>query len=387
MSNPHELVRKMDRPSKVCVVSEAEEGSSSLGCGRNETCMEGQPIANSPHAARRFRMTEYIGIDVSKQTLAVWDGTHEDEVPNEKGLKTLKKLLKKKYGGEWDQQVRFIYEPTGPYSNYLRAFAAEHEVRVYEVNPKKSANFAKVLGNRSKTDVIDAKMLTTFHALLTEEDFGVPEVDEMAEQLGAELGSYEMIQKTRTMLSNHVQSLEYKSGVTRKLKDSLERELKHLSAMEEQLEKEMEAVAEDHEATREDLHNLLSMNGIGVISAINLLYLFRKYPGANRNEITACAGLDPVRRQSGSSLNGGRKISRAGDPMLRKVLYLACMNSIQHNECIRTFYKHLVSDNHKKPKVALVACMRKLLLIAHHLYVTKSTYRTIEHDANPCLSS
>jgi transposase len=332
-------------------------------------------------------MTEYIGIDVSKQTLAVWDGTHEEEVPNEKGLKTLKKLLKKKYGGEWDQQVRFIYEPTGPYSNYLRAFAAEHEVRVYEVNPKKSANFAKVLGNRSKTDVVDAKMLSTFHALLTEEDFGVPEVDEMAEQLGAELGSYEMIQKTRTMLANHVQSLEYKSGVTRKLKDSLERELKHLSAMEEQLEKEMEAYAEDHEATREDFHNLLSMKGIGVISAINLLYLFRKYPGANRNEITACAGLDPVRRESGSSLNGGRKISRAGDPMLRKVLYLACMNSIQHNERIQAFYKHLVSDNHKKPKVALVACMRKLLLIAHHLYVTKSQYRTLEHDANPCLTS
>jgi hypothetical protein len=46
-----------------------------------------------------------------------------------------------------------------------------------------------------------------------------------------------------------------------------------------------------------------------------------------------------------------------------------------------------VSDNHKKPKVALVAWMRKLLLIAHHLYATKSTYRPLEHDANPCLSS
>jgi transposase len=332
-------------------------------------------------------MTEYIGIDVSKQSLELWDGTQEDEVPNEKGLKTLKKLLKKKYGGEWNETVRFIYEPTGPYSNYLRAFAAEHEVKVYEVNPKKSANFAKVVGNRSKTDTIDAKMLSAFHALLTEEDFGVPEVDERAEQLGAELGSYEMIQKTRTMLSNHLQSLEEKSGVTRKLKDSLERELKHLSAMEEQLEKEMEAVAEDHEETREALHNLLSMNGVGVISAINLLYLFLKYPDANRNEITALAGLDPGGRQSGSSLNGGRKISRAGDPMLRKVLYLACMNCIQHNDSMKTFYKHLVSDHHKKPNVALVACMRKLLLIAHHLYVTESKYRTLEHDATLCLTS
>lgn len=249
MRGPHELVPEMDRPSKVCGGSEAEEGSSSLGCGRNETLMEGQPIANSPHATRRFRMTEYIGIDVSKQSLELWDGTHEEEVPNEKGLKILKKLLKKRYREKWNQEVRFIYEPTGPYSNYLRAFVAEHEVQVVEMNPKKSANLAKVVGNRSKTDTVDAKMLSTFHALLTEEDFRIPAMDESAEQLGAELGSYEMIQKTRTMLSNHLQSLEYKSGVTRKLKDSLGRELGHLGAMGDQLENEMEAVAEEHEET------------------------------------------------------------------------------------------------------------------------------------------
>jgi transposase len=142
-------------------------------------------------------MTEYIGIDGSKQSLELWDGIHEEEVPNERGLTTLKKLLKKRYGGEWNQAVRFIYEPTGPYSNYLRAFAAEHEVQVVEVNPTKSANVAKVVGNRSKTDAIDAKMLYTFHALLTEEDFRVPEMDEIAEQLGAFIGSYEILQKTR----------------------------------------------------------------------------------------------------------------------------------------------------------------------------------------------
>jgi len=80
-------------------------------------------------------------------------------------------------------------------------------------------------------------------------------------------------------------------------------------------------------------------------------------------------------------------MSRAGDPLLGKVLSLTCMNSIQHNECIQAFYKYLVIDRHKKPKVALVACLRKLLLITHHLYVTESKYRTLEHDANPCLSS
>jgi len=129
--------------------------------------------------------------------LELWDGIHEEKVPNEKGLKTLKKLFKKRYGGEWNQVVRFIYEPTGPTSNYLRAFAAEHEGRVVEVNPTKSTNFAKVVGNRSKTDVVDTKMLYSFHLLLKEREFSIPEIDEIVEQLGAELGSYEMIQKTR----------------------------------------------------------------------------------------------------------------------------------------------------------------------------------------------
>jgi transposase len=253
-------------------------------------------------------MYNYIGIDVSKQTLKVFDETKEYEVPNERGTKTLKKLVKRNYGKEW-RDVRLIYEPTGPYSNYLREFAYESELKVYEVNPKKSANFAKALGNRSKTDAIDAKMLYRFHVLLKEGDLSIPGIDEITEQLGSFIGSYEIIQKTRTMLSNHLHSMEYKSGVDTKLKESIKKEVKHLTQMEENLEKEIEVFVENNQETREDLKNLLSIKGIGVISAINLIYLFRKYPDANRNEITALAGLDPIKRQSGSSLNGGRKIT------------------------------------------------------------------------------
>ncbi len=331
-------------------------------------------------------MNYYTGIDVSKQTLRMFDGIKECEVPNEKGLKTFKKLLKKSYGKEW-KEIGLIYEPTGPYSNYLREFASESKLKVYEVNPKKSANFAKALGNRSKTDTIDAKMLYRFHVLLKEGDLSIPGIDEITEQLGSFIGSYEIIQKTRTMLSNHLHSMEYRSGVDTKLKESIKKEVEHLTQMEENLEKEMKVFAENNPEIREDLKNLLSIKGIGVISAINLLYLFRKYPDANRNEITALAGLDPIKRQSGSSLNGRRKISKAGDPMLRKVLYLACMNSIQYNDRIIMFYEHLVTNNHKKPKVALVACMKKLLLIAHQIYVTKSKYKVLENDKNLCFSS
>jgi len=330
-------------------------------------------------------MYNYIGIDVSKQSLKISDETKEYDVPNEKGLKTLKKLFRKNYGKDW-KETRLIYEPTGPYSNYLREFVFKHKIRIYEMNPKKSANFAKALGNRSKTDDIDAKMLYKFHVLLKEEDFRIPEIDKVAEQLGAYVSSYRIIQKTRTMLSNHLQSREYENGIDPKLKESIKKEMEKLKQIEEALEKKMEAFGRDNPEIKEDFENLLSIKGIGVISATALLYLFRKYPDANRNEITALAGLDPVKRQSGSSINGGRKISKAGDSSLRKILYVSCLSSIRYNDRIRVFYEHLIT-NHKKPKVALIACMRKILLIAHQIYVKKSEYKPLYIDNKSLCSS
>ena len=78
------------------------------------------------------------------------------------------------------------------------------------MNPKKSANFAKALGNRSKTDTVDAKMLYKFHVLLREEDFRIPEIEKVTEQLGAYISSYKIIQKTTYMLlTNNFKSIKY----------------------------------------------------------------------------------------------------------------------------------------------------------------------------------
>jgi len=321
-------------------------------------------------------MYHYIGIDVSKQSLKVSNGTKEYDVPNERGLKTLKKLFKKHYGKEWNE-VKLIYESTGPYSNYLHAFASKNRIKVYEMNPKKSSNFAKALGNRSKTDTIDARMLYRFNVLLKEEDLKVPIIDNTTEQLKAYISSYKIIQKARTMLSNHLHSKQYEIVIdSNNLNKSLKKETEKLKQMEETLKKQMKTFCKTNPELKEDFDNLLSIKGVGVISATALLYLFRRYPNTNRNEITALSGLDPVRKQSGTSLNKGRKISKAGDSFLRKVLYSASMSAIQHNVRIEIFYNRLIS-NHKKGNVALTACMKKLLLIAHQIYMNKTKYRPL----------
>jgi len=325
-------------------------------------------------------MNYYTGIDVSKQTLKVFDGVRDYEVNNEKGMKAFENLLKEQYGKEW-KKVRLIYEPTGPYSNYLREFACKNKLNVYEVNPKRSANFAKTLGNRSKTDKIDARMLYSFSLLLKESSFHIPVIDEVVEELGSLLHTYEMIQKTRTMLSNHLTSMRYKSGAIKIPKDSVEKEVKHLKVTEEGLEKEIKAFIESVPEMKEDFHNLLSIKCVGTITAAVLLYLFKKYPETNREEVTALTGLDPVTKDTGLS-KGKARISKQGDPMIRKILYTCCMSCIQYNEYIKAYYHHLIDDNHKKPKAALVACMRKLLLLAHYIYTNKTTYKPVEVKQN-----
>jgi transposase len=104
-----------------------------------------------------------------------------------------------------------------------------------------------------------------------------------------------------------------------------------------------------------------------------LLTLFKTYQGTNRAQITALAGLDPVRRESGTSVKGKVKISKNGKGIYRKILYLPTLCATVHNQKIRIFYQRLLT-NHKTKKLAIIASMRKILLIAHAMYQNKTEY-------------
>jgi transposase len=142
----------------------------------------------------------YIGIDVSKKVLSVFDGKKDLEFINQEGLKSFKKYLKKKYPLS---EIVIIFEPTGIYSLYLKEFCAENSIKAYMVNPKQSHNFTRALGERSKTDKIDARTLYQFHKLINLKDIQVPKVDQQAKTLASYLVSYEFALKQRISLSHH----------------------------------------------------------------------------------------------------------------------------------------------------------------------------------------
>lgn len=243
----------------------------------------------------------YIGIDVSKKDLAVFNGK-DLKFANKEGLKSFKKYLKKKYHLS---EIVIIFEPTGIYSFYLKEFCAENRIKAYIVNPKKSHNFARALGKRSKNDKIDARTLYQFHKLIDLKDIKVPKIDQQAKTLASYLVSYEFALKQRVSLSNHLESLRDKRLITLMKKD-----LKRAKKLEDKLFHDIKEYVSKNQNLREDYQRLLTISGVGDKTAIALLTLFKTYQGTNRAQITALAGLDPIKRESGTSVKGKVKISK-----------------------------------------------------------------------------
>ena len=315
----NQFVQKTDRPSTSLNSIRSEMVKATSACVITSLSYgKGMPITNSPNKTiRRFLMKYYIAIDVSNKVLSVFDGKKDLTFKNERGLRALKSYLREKF--ETFDDVVIIFESTGPYSNYLKDFCAANHIKTCIINPKRSSNFAKAIGNRSKTDKIDAKTLYAFKNLINPSDIKVPEIDKDVEVLSAYLSSYEFIIKVRVSISNHIKALKYNANAPKGLLITLKHELERNKQLEKELLDKITEYIEKNEELKKDYYNLLTIPGIGKISAIALLYLFKNYKDTNRSQITALVGLDPTRKESGTSISGRRKISKNGNGTVRNI--------------------------------------------------------------------
>jgi len=313
-------------------------------------------------------MNYYIGIDVSKATLQVYIPIKEENISIENTKKSLKSLyskLKKYYKKEVHKLV-FIFEPTGTYSSLLKHFCSEKNIKAFIVNPRQSANFAKALDNRSKSDIIDAEILHKFYVMAKKGDIVVPTIDKAQEALGAMMGYYKLLQKQRNALSNHLEALEAKEGNS-SIKKKLNKEIEKLKLQEKEMIKEMKNFILSDTKLVQSFECIISFKGVGDISAIALLHLFISYPKANRQEITALSGLDVIETSSGTSVHRRSRISKRGNALYRGILFMPILSSVTNNIYLKSFYNRL-KENGKHSTAAQIAVMRKVILITHSLY-------------------
>ena len=150
-----------------------------------------------------------------------------------------------------------IFEPTGVYSLYLKEFCAENSIKAYIVNPKKSHNFTRALGKRSKTDKIDAQILYQFHKHIKAKDIKIPKIDQQAKTLASYLVSYEFALKQRVSLSNHLESLRDKRLIT-----LIKKDLKRAKKLEDNLFSDILEYVSKNQNLKEDYQRLLTISGV-----------------------------------------------------------------------------------------------------------------------------
>ena len=131
---------------------------------------------------------------------------------------------------------------------------------------------------------------------------------------------------------------------------------------------------EDDSDTKHRFDLLLSIPGVGPITALTLVALFRKYANSNRSQIAALAGFDPIQIRSGTSVHGKSRISKRGNREVRRRLYEATLSAARYNPGVRAIYRRL-KERGKPEKVARTAAARKLLSIAYAIYKSGESFR------------
>jgi transposase len=292
----------------------------------------------------------YVGIDVAKATLDVAvgsDGEVTQVENNESGVGRLVDHL------EQLAPTLVVMEATGGYESVVAAAIAGRGIPVAVVNPRQVRDFAKSAGVLAKTDRIDARILARFAEAIRPEPRPLPTAE--AKELEEALRRRQQLVDMLTMEKNR---LSIATG--ERMKKDLR---KHIAWLDEALRRandDINTTIRKSPVWREQEDLLRSVPGIGPITARTMLAELPELGQLDRKKIAALAGVAPLNRDSGTMK--GTRTCWGGRASIRRVLYMAALTALRCNPAIRRFYAAL-RQRGKKHKVAVVACMRKLLAI------------------------
>jgi transposase len=248
--------------------------------------------------------------------------------------------------------VLVVIEATGGYQHEAAVALSRAGASVAVVNPRQVRDFGRATGQLAKTDRISAEILAMFGERLRPEARFVP--DEELELLAA------LIQRRRQLLEMLVAE-KNRLRVTRAAE--VHRELKtHVRWLEKRVkdaDKKLDEAVRKSPMWRAKDEILQSTPGVGSVVSRTLIGELPELGTLNRKEIAALAGVAPFARDSGT-LRGKRTVW-GGRASVRSALYMAALVGVRHNPVLREMYQRLLGRG-KLPKVALVACMRKLLV-------------------------
>ena len=267
-----------------------------------------------------------------------------------------------------------VMEATGGYEAALACALQAVGLHVAVVNPRHARDFARSMGRLAKTDAVDARMLAEMAAvLLHREDLARylrPVANECQQWLAA------LVTRRRQLLAMLGSERQRLQITNRKLHPSIEAIITVIKAQLDDLETQMVGHVREHFGELDGL--LQSTNGIGPVASATLIAQLPELGRLNRREIAALVGVAPMSNDSGN--RKGRRRVQGGRFEIRRVLYMATLTAARYNPVIRAFYERLKAAG-KLPKVALVACIRKLLTMLNAMVRTGKPWDASLHSA------
>jgi transposase len=291
----------------------------------------------------------YVGIDVSKNTLDLalhgelktWNFTN-DQPGIEKVVKLLKSL----------SPVLVVLEATGNYEFPMVAELGVGGVPTVVVNPRQIRDFARSAGVLAKTDTLDARVIARFAATMQPAPRPIPAKE---------------AQELRAIVARRRQVVEMLTAEKNRLGNAIKAVKPRIQAHIVWLEKELDDIntslrqkVKDSPVWQEKDKILQSVPGVGPTLSTTLLAELPELGNLNRKQVAALVGVAPLNRDSG--MMRGKRTSWGGRKTVRKALYMATLTATRFNPLIKRFYERLCKAG-KVKKVALTACMHKLLTI------------------------
>jgi transposase len=318
-------------------------------------------------------VTKFFGIDVSMKTFDVStaDLKHFQFSNDAEGYRKLIKLL--------DSESQCVMEATGSYHQKLATWLSSQGIRVSVVNPLVIKRFAQMRLRLAKTDKADANIIRQYAEAEKPEVWSPPH--EYIAQACEINGLIMLLIRHRTALKNKLHSVNHKEGKFSMILETLQKQIENLDQEISKLETSMEKLIKEYQG--EMLTSLCSIPGIGKKTAMFLIVLtdaFRSFE--NSKQLCAYLGLAPTIKMSGKSVRGKSRISKAGNSVMRNLLFMCSFTACERNKACREQYNRMVNMG-KSKKVALIAVANKLLKQSLAIAKSGAIYNEEYQSLNP----
>ncbi len=303
----------------------------------------------------------FVGIDISKARLDVAlrpAGTLVTVSHDEAGIATLVQQL------TGLSPAGIVVEATGGLEVLLSGALATAGLPVAVVNPRQVRDFARATGRLAKTDRLDAQLLAQFADVVRPARRALP--DASTQQLAA------LITRRRQLVEMLTAEKNRRSSAPRAMRRQIQQHIDWLEQHVAHLNQELTAAIQASPIWREHEELLQSVPGIGPVVTRTLLAELPELGTLTRRQIAALVGVAPLNRDSGTFR--GKRTVWGGRATVRAVLYMGALVAARHNRVLKAFYQRLRLAG-KAPKVALTACMRKLLTMLNAILKHRTPWR------------